>query len=110
MVRPALALEREGEVGYRQGPDGADLERLDYLELIARVTAHIPDKGQVMARYYGLYANAHRGKVRKAERKGYPMGIVEEEVPRGPRAAQFRDVDIGSGPGCLPFRDGKGCC
>jgi hypothetical protein len=26
---------------------------------IARVTSHIPDKGQVMLRYYGLYANAH---------------------------------------------------
>jgi len=31
---------------------------MDYLELIARVTSHIPDKGQVMVRYYGLYANA----------------------------------------------------
>jgi hypothetical protein len=28
---------------------------------IARVTSHIPDKGQVMIRYYGLYSNAHRG-------------------------------------------------
>jgi hypothetical protein len=37
---------------------------MDYLEFIARVTSHIPDKGQVMVRYYGLYANAHRGKVR----------------------------------------------
>jgi ribosomal protein S27E len=26
---------------------------------IARVTSHIPDKGQVTVRYYGLYANAH---------------------------------------------------
>jgi len=25
------------------------------------VTSHIPDKGQVMVRCYGLYANAHRG-------------------------------------------------
>jgi hypothetical protein len=32
--------------------------RIDYLEFIARVTSHIPDKGQVMVRYYGLYANA----------------------------------------------------
>jgi hypothetical protein len=38
---------------------------MDYLEFIARVTPHIPDKGQVMIRYYGLYANAHRGKMRK---------------------------------------------
>ncbi|MFH1313746.1 MAG: transposase [Candidatus Eisenbacteria bacterium] len=31
---------------------------MDYLEFIARVTTHIPDKGQ-MIRYYGLYSNAH---------------------------------------------------
>jgi len=29
---------------------------MDYLEFIARVTSHIPDKGQVMIRYYGLYS------------------------------------------------------
>jgi hypothetical protein len=29
---------------------------MDYLEFIARVTSHIPDKGQVMVRYCGLYA------------------------------------------------------
>jgi hypothetical protein len=67
MVRPILALdrllflEREGKVGYRHGETSAELETMDYLELIARVTSHIPDKGQVMVRYYGLYANAHRG-------------------------------------------------
>jgi len=32
--------------------------RMDYLEFIARGTSHISDKGQVMVRYYGLYANA----------------------------------------------------
>jgi hypothetical protein len=32
---------------------------MDYLEFIAWVTSHIPDKGQVMVRYYGLYANVH---------------------------------------------------
>ena len=32
---------------------------MDYLEFIARVTSNIPDKGQVMVRYYGPYANAH---------------------------------------------------
>jgi hypothetical protein len=63
MIRPILALDRlsflesEGQVGYRHGDD-AELERMDYLEFIARVTSHIPDKGQVMVRYYGLYANA----------------------------------------------------
>ena len=42
-------------------------ESMDYLEFIARVTSHIPDKGQVMVRYYGLYNNAHRGKMRKSQ-------------------------------------------
>jgi len=67
MIRPVLALERlsflepEGKVGYRWGRDGAgqETEVMDYLEFIARVTSHIPDKGQVMVRYYGLYATAH---------------------------------------------------
>jgi hypothetical protein len=67
MLRPVLALERltflepEGNIGYRWGRDGAgqETEVMDYLEFIARVTSHIPDKGQVMVRYYGLYANAH---------------------------------------------------
>jgi hypothetical protein len=87
MVRPVLALERllfleqEGRVGYRHGPDGAELERMDYLEFIARVTFHIPDKGQVMVRYYGLYANAHRSKVRKASRVPAVLGLIDEDPP-----------------------------
>jgi hypothetical protein len=39
---------------------------MDYLEFTARVTSHIPDKGQVMIHYYGFYSNAHMGKMRKA--------------------------------------------
>jgi hypothetical protein len=64
MVRPIMALdrllflEREGKVGDRWGRQATELETMDYLEFIARVTSHIPDKGQVMVRYYGLYANA----------------------------------------------------
>ena len=68
---------------------------MDYLEFIARVTSHIPDKGQVMVRYYGLYANAHRGKVRKASLAPSPLRIVEEELRRLPSkgwAAMIRKV------------------
>ena len=56
MIRPVLSLDRlsfleqEGKVGYRHGQNGAELETMDYLELIARVTSHISDKGQVMVR------------------------------------------------------------
>ena len=88
MLRPVLALVRltflepEGKVGYRWGRSGErqGTEMMDYLEFIARVTFHIPDKGQVTVRYYGLYANAHRGKVRKASLAPSPLRIVEEEL------------------------------
>ena len=92
MLRPILALERltflepEGKVGYRWGRDGAgqETEVMDYLEFIARVTSHIPDKGQVMVRYYGLYANAQRGKVKKESQSPTALRIVEEELRRLP--------------------------
>ncbi len=88
MIRPLLSLERlslderEDQVGYQHGEDSAKQERMDYLEFIARVTSHIPDKGQVMVRYYGLYANAHRGKVRKASLTAFSLRIVEDELRR----------------------------
>jgi len=91
MIRPLLSLERlslderQGEVCYRYGEKPEEVERMDYLEFIARVTSHIPDKGQVTVRYYGLYGNAHRGKVRKAQMDKHPSIIVEEENPRVPR-------------------------
>jgi hypothetical protein len=84
-----LALERltfvepEGKVGYRWGRDGAEQETMDYLEFIARATSHIPDKGQVMVRHYGLYANAHRGKVKKASLSA-SLRVVEEKFRRIP--------------------------
>jgi len=106
MLRPVLALERltflepEGKVGYRWGRDGAgqETEVMDYLEFIARVTSHIPDKGQVMVRYYGLYANAHRGKVKKASLSPSALRIVEEELRRLPSkgwAALIRKPHLG---------------
>jgi len=58
---------------------------MDYLEFIAPVISHIPDKGRVPVRYYGLYANAHRGKVRKAQQDKHPYILVEEESARIPR-------------------------
>jgi len=68
---------------------------MDYLEFIARVTSHIPDKGQVMVRYYGLYSNAHRGKLHKAgAQPSYPP-IIEDEpayVPSKSWAEMMRKV------------------
>ena len=60
MIRPLLSLERlsldekQGKLCYRYGKQGEEVERMDYLEFIARVTSHIPDKGQVTIRYFGL--------------------------------------------------------
>ena len=54
---------------------------MDYLEFIARVTSHIPDKGQVMVRYCGLYANAHRGKMKKTGSDPLCPFIIEYEDP-----------------------------
>jgi hypothetical protein len=68
---------------------------MDYLEFIARVTSHIPEKGQVIDRYYGLYANAHREKVRKDGQASSPLRIVEEQLRRLPAkawAAMIRKV------------------
>jgi hypothetical protein len=58
MAKPTLALTRlsfngtQGKVVYRYGKADAHKVEMDYLDFIARVTAHIPDKGQVMIRYY----------------------------------------------------------
>jgi len=62
-----------------------EAEQMDYLEFVARVVSHIPDKGQVTVRYFGLYANAHRGKMRKSEEAAHKLLVIEEECPRIPR-------------------------
>jgi len=86
MIRPLLSLERlslderEGKVGYQYGEEAKQVEAMDYLEFIARVVSHIPDKGQVTVPYYGLYANAHRGKVKKTTLALSPLLIVEEQL------------------------------
>ena len=69
-VRNPVALDRleydasGRQVRYRsEKPDGptAGTEALDPLEFLARVTAHIPNKHQVLTRYYGYYGNRVRG-------------------------------------------------
>jgi len=69
-------------------------EWMDYPEFIARVTSHIPDKGQVMVRFYGLYSNAHRGKMRKREVAPSCPLITEDEqyVPSRGWAEMIRKV------------------
>jgi hypothetical protein len=43
------------------------------------VTSLIPDKRQVTVRYYGLYANAHRGNVGKSAAVPLALRMVEDE-------------------------------
>lgn len=69
-ARNPVALERltydraARAVTYRSdksdGPT-AGTETADPLEFLARVLVHIPDKGHVLTRYYGWYANRPRG-------------------------------------------------
>lgn len=44
----------------------AGSETTDALEFLAKLTSHIPNKGQVLQRYYGHYASRVRGMRRKA--------------------------------------------
>ena len=66
MIRPLLSLERlslaerAAQICYQYGKEPKEMERMDYLEFIARVTSHIPDKGQVTVRYYGLCKALHK--------------------------------------------------
>jgi len=54
MIRPLLSLKRlffdetGGRIRYQYSRQGSEEESMDYLEFIARVTSHIPDKGQVI--------------------------------------------------------------
>jgi len=101
MIRPLMSLKRlffsqQGDkIFYQYGDARLKEEQMDYLEFIARVTSHIPDKGQVMVRYYGLCSNAHRGKMRKAQVDLSQPPIIEEEtyhVPSKGWAEMIRKV------------------
>jgi hypothetical protein len=72
---------RKSATGMGEKPE--EVERMDCLEFIARVTSHIPDKGQVTVRYYGLYGNAHRGKVQKAQPASSSLRRRARESPAG---------------------------
>jgi ribosomal protein S27E len=84
MIRPILSLERlsflepEGKVGYQHGENVVEREVMDYLELIARVTSHIPDKGQVMVRIPWSSAQPLEGTGRV-----FPLPMILPEVPSG---------------------------
>ena len=92
-ARNPVALERleyDGsgrQVRYRSdkadGPT-AGTDTVDPLEFLARVMAHVPNKRQVMTRYYGYYASRVRG-VRR--RRAETAGTADAPVPLVPIAA-----------------------
>jgi len=58
------------------------LELLDPLEFIARVVQHVPDPGQQMTRYFGIYSNATRGKRKKMKQLGAPEVVEADFMER----------------------------
>ena len=102
-ARNPVALERLAyeasarHVRYRSdkadGPT-AGTEIVDPLEFLARVTAHIPNKHQVMTRYYGYYANRVRGARRRREPPAVGPPPVAEPVPLPLREARRRWAEL----------------
>jgi hypothetical protein len=73
---------------------------MDYLEFIARVTSHIPDKGQVMVRYYGrieeIEIGSYPGKRLRGELLVYLKengGLTYREIAE---ISLFSDVQMAS--------------
>jgi len=73
----------------------AGSETTDALEFLARLTSHIPDKGQVLQRYYGFYSSRQRAKRRKAngDAVGEPLEMVDPE-PEALRKAKRRWANL----------------
>ena len=87
ILRPPLSLERlrysdgDDEVHYRrQGANGrlGGEERIDALDFLARVIAHIPPPRIHLVRYLGHYSNVSRGRRKKG--KGAPLRPGRSEV------------------------------
>ena len=86
--------EQDGAVTYHSDkPTGptAGSETTDVLEFLARLTSHVPNKGQVLQRYYGWYSSRQRGMRRKAngDGEGVPLAMVDPE-PEELRKAKRR--------------------
>lgn len=98
-ARCPVSLERleydaeTGTVTYTSDKaDGPTAGRhtFEVTDFIARLVAHIPDKGQVLQRYYGYYANRARGERRKAARapEAEPAAAeIDAATSRGPKLA-----------------------
>jgi len=54
---------------------------LPVLDWIATLTAHIPNKGEQIIRYYGAYSNVSRGKRKKEKVEKEPAEVREPPHP-----------------------------
>jgi AcrR family transcriptional regulator len=67
---------------------------VDPLEFLARLTAHIPNKHQVMTRYYGYYANRVRGARKRLGAAPQEPPPVAEPVSLALREARRRWAEL----------------
>ena len=73
----------------------AGSETTDALEFLARLTSHIPDKGQVLQRYYGFYASRVRGMRRKTSEGDEEQPLVKvDSEPEAIREARRRWAEL----------------
>ncbi len=68
----------------------AGSETLDVLEFLARVASHIPNKGQVLQRYCGWYANRTRGIRRRTATHRQASASAVEVEPVQPSIQEAR--------------------
>ncbi len=70
----------------------AGSETLDVLEFLTRVVSHIPNKGQVLQRYYGWYANRTRG-IRRRGGAHEPLAVEAAPAPPSlPEAGRWPEL------------------
>jgi hypothetical protein len=69
-------LRRRGDESVSEGH-----REFDYLEWIARLTSHIPERYPQLVHYYGAYSNAHRGIA--ARREVFEVKPTAAESPAG---------------------------
>ena len=76
--------------------------RFEATAFIAHLVDHIPDKGQVLQRYYGYYANRTRGVRRKAQAAEDAMRVADvadvmrtdAELPPGGVTSESKGVSL----------------
>ena len=99
LLRPPLSLARmtytkgDDEVVYQRKAKGGrpgEEERIDALDFLARVIAHIPPPRTHQIRYMGHYSNVSRGRRRKGKEEPLTPGHTRESEVDGLTDAERR--------------------